>query len=429
MKRAIVVGSGAGGATVAKELQGRFAVTVLEAGRDFRRCTLSPKRVASLKRSGLLFDARAIGLAFPAMRVRRTREGMILVNGVGLGGTTTVATGNALRVDADLRSLGIDLDVEFADAAREIPISTGHERAWRATTRQLFAACASLGLEPRPTPKMGAEARCRHCGRCVLGCPWNAKWDSRAYLDRAVADGAEVVTGCRVERVAIVGDRAVGVEARVGLSRRLYRADLVIVAAGGFGTPVILQNSGLGCEARLFVDPVVCVAAEATDCRQCYELQMPFIVQRDGYLLSPYFDDLSFCFNRAWRYPAKDIVGIMVKLADDSVGRVTRRGVEKSLSAEDRRRLDEGVEVAKAILHRFGVAVGSTFLGTLNAGHPGGALPLTAREAETFHHDRLPDNLYVADATLLPHALGSPAILTLVAMAKRVARRCAERHG
>ncbi len=39
-KRAVVVGSGAGGATVARELQGEFDVTVVEAGKDFRRVTL-----------------------------------------------------------------------------------------------------------------------------------------------------------------------------------------------------------------------------------------------------------------------------------------------------------------------------------------------------------------------------------------------------
>ena len=36
MKRALVVGSGAGGATAAMELQGAFDVTVVEAGRDFK---------------------------------------------------------------------------------------------------------------------------------------------------------------------------------------------------------------------------------------------------------------------------------------------------------------------------------------------------------------------------------------------------------
>ena len=37
MKKAVVVGSGAGGATIAKELQGSYDVTVLEAGSAFKR--------------------------------------------------------------------------------------------------------------------------------------------------------------------------------------------------------------------------------------------------------------------------------------------------------------------------------------------------------------------------------------------------------
>jgi choline dehydrogenase-like flavoprotein len=62
------------------------------------------------------------------------------------------------------------------------------------------------------------------------------------------------------------------------------------------------------------------------------------------------------------------------------------------------------------------------FLGTINAGHPGGMLPLTEREAESLHHARLPENLYVADATLLPESLGNPPILTIVALAKRISK-------
>jgi choline dehydrogenase-like flavoprotein len=58
----------------------------------------------------------------------------------------------------------------------------------------------------------------------------------------------------------------------------------------------------------------------------------------------------------------------------------------------------------------------------MNAGHPGGMLPLTAQEALTMHNSRLPDNVYVADATLFPDSLGNPPILTIMAMAKRVAR-------
>ena len=71
---------------------------------------------------------------------------------------------------------------------------------------------------------------------------------------------------------------------------------------------------------------------------------------------------------------------------------------------------------------RFGVDPAEIFLGTLNAGHPGGMLPLTAEDAASLHPARLPDNLYVADATLLPHSLGNPPILTIMALARRVAR-------
>jgi choline dehydrogenase-like flavoprotein len=42
------------------------------------------------------------------------------------------------------------------------------------------------------------------------------------------------------------------------------------------------------------------------------------------------------------------------------------------------------------------------------------------------HPSRLPENVYVADASLLPRALGNPPILTIVALAKRVAKVCVE---
>ena len=58
----------------------------------------------------------------------------------------------------------------------------------------------------------------------------------------------------------------------------------------------------------------------------------------------------------------------------------------------------------------------------LNGGHPGGTLPLTHATATSLHDQRLPENLYVADSTLLPRSLGLPPILTIVALATRVAR-------
>ena len=86
--RAIVVGSGAGGATAARELQGTFDVTVLEAGGSFRPLSFDLRTIERLKRSRVVFDPRLIRVPFPATHARRTREGMVLVNGSCVGGTT-----------------------------------------------------------------------------------------------------------------------------------------------------------------------------------------------------------------------------------------------------------------------------------------------------------------------------------------------------
>ncbi|MGE5740635.1 MAG: choline dehydrogenase, partial [Candidatus Aminicenantes bacterium RBG_16_66_30] len=175
MPTAIVVGSGAGGAMMAKELQGTFDVLVLEAGGEFRPLGLDLRVPERLKRLGLLFDERLIQILFPSMKIQKTRDGMVLVRGIGTGGTTTLATGNALRMDGGLKAIGIDLDAEFAELDREIPISIAHRKLWNERTERLFSIFDEMGLEPRPMPKMRRRESCRNCGRCVLGCPSGTK--------------------------------------------------------------------------------------------------------------------------------------------------------------------------------------------------------------------------------------------------------------
>ena len=86
MNSAVVIGSGAGGAMCARELQGKYQVTVLEAGREFRPSGIHLGLVAKLRRTGLLFDARTIEWIFPAMKIQKTGAGMILASGHGSGG-------------------------------------------------------------------------------------------------------------------------------------------------------------------------------------------------------------------------------------------------------------------------------------------------------------------------------------------------------
>jgi choline dehydrogenase-like flavoprotein len=422
MKKAIVVGSGAGGATVAKELQGYYDVTVLEAGKEFKPFGMRLEGLEKLRQFGLFFDEREIQLVFPAYKVRKPTHEMILLNGIGFGGTTTISTGNALRMDRDLKALGINLDPEFEEVFREIPVTTAHQKKWHKSTRQMFDIFENMGLEPQPMPKMGDYERCQHCGRCQLGCPFGIKWDSRRFLQVAIQKGAQVVSGSRVERVVIEQGHATGVQVNNGSTHHFLPADLVILAAGGLGTPVILEHSGIPCEPRLFVDPVLCVAARSPQSMLYKDITMPFVSSRHPLILSPYFDHLSFFFNHEWRMPAGDIASIMIKLADDEIGSISSSGVKKTLTTQDRHNLDEGVLICKEILRRFGASDKDMFLGTVIAGHPGGMLPLTKKEASSFHSDRLPENLYVADASLLPKSLGNPPILTIIAMSKRISK-------
>lgn len=427
MKKVIVVGSGAGGAAAARELQGKFQVTVLEAGGEFKPFSFPLSPFEKIKKTGLLFDEREIQMLFPSMRVRKTADKTVMVSGAGLGGTTTLSAGNAIRADNGLKALGIDLDEEFEELYRDVLVTYEHRNKWQKASNRLFEICEEMSLGPEQLPKLGDYSRCTGCGRCVLGCRYGVKWDSRQFLKDAMNNGADVITGCRVMRAVTENGKVTGVQAKMGTRPVFFPADIVILAAGGFSTPVILKNSGIECENTLFVDPVLCVAAECKDSLQNRELSMPFVVQRDHYILSPYFDYLSFFFNGNWKYQASDTLIMMIKLADVCEGSIDGNKINKTLKDIDWERLREGVELCSEILVRYGIKRDDIFLGTVNAGHPGGMLPLTERSRETFHDPRLPENLYVADGTLFPCSLGNPPILTIMAMAKKVGKIIVER--
>lgn len=419
-KTAIVIGTGAGGATIAKELQGEYQVTILEEGGRFQPFSYSVDRLARFRKTGVYLDERMIQRLFPNMVIDKNKE-MVMVRGKGIGGTTTLATGNAVRYDGALRKLGIDLDAEFEQLYVELPITTDHQKYWNDTTRKMFALFKEMGLDPIVTPKLLDAEKCTGCGHCAIGCPTGAKWDTRSLLEEAVLQGAELVTGCKVTELSIEDGVVTSVHAKTKGGSKEFTADLVVLAAGGLGTPVILEKSGIPCQETLFVDPVLCVAGYIPDIRQDQQLLMPFISQQDGYILSPYMDYLSFFFNREWRKPITGLVSMMIKLADEENGSVSGRKISKALTVRDEERMGRGIAQCREILERLGIPKEEQFPGTLNAGHPGGMLPLTEAERESLHNPLLPENLYVADATILQEAMGNPPILTIMALAKKIA--------
>ena len=110
-----------------------------------------------------------------------------------------------------------------------------------------------------------------------------------------------------------------------------------------------------------------------------------------------------------------------IKLADEETGSISGKRIDKQMTEADHRRMEEAVTLVRRILIHMGIPEEKQFAGTLNAVHPGGMLPLTGAEKDSLHHSGLPDNLYVADSTILPKAMGNPPILTIMALAKKIA--------
>lgn len=425
--RAIVVGTGAGGSTAARELALHGAeVVVLEMGRRFHPVTRLAPRLSPLRHAGLL-TPRVLGRFVPGMEVTGVGEDLFVVRGTDEGGSTTISCGNWVRADRGLAEIGLDLSAEFEELEAIVQPTPFPRARWRPTTERLFTAAAGLGLDPHPTPKAVDTRRCRACGLCELGCATGARWDARRFLADAERAGAAILLGKTVNRVVINDNHTCGVE--VAGSREPIRGDVVVLAAGAIGTAQILRASRLPAADRLWVDIVLTVGGSAAAAGQLAEPPMVWYARREGYILSPYLDLLSHFAHRAWRgVSLQDRVGLMIKLADEPNGRVDEHGrVTKELTPDERERLREASAVAREVLERAGVQ-GPYEDGVLNGGHLGGTVPLRREDVLAMRPTGLPKGVWVADLSLVPESQGLPTMETTAAIALRVARRIIAEH-
>ncbi len=429
--KAIVVGSGAGGAVVAKRLaDGGFEVMVLEAGKPFRPLTRLFSTLGPLRGTRLLKDEAAISKIFPHLQTRRSSPDLALVAGITTGGCTAISCGNMVRAENGLKEIGLDLTPEFEELERTIRINPVPRERWRPLTQRMFDEAEKLGFAPVPTPKGFDLDKCVGCGLCELGCAKEAKWTSMCMLKGAYAKDLTLQTKAAVQKVIVEGGRAKGVMVSRGSSLERVDADVVVLAAGGIGTAQILKASGLLARDSLWVDIVLTVGGVFEGSQMLNEPPMAWVIKQDGYIISPYFDLLSYWFHRPWRdVSVKNRVGVMIKIADTEQGTVDAQGnVVKALTDRDHHRLDEARAKVQAIMEASGVK-GPFVDGLLNGGHLGGTVPLTKADVSTMHPQWLPGDLWIADLSLLPRSQGSPTILTTAALALRVAKHIAkEKH-
>jgi choline dehydrogenase-like flavoprotein len=251
---AVIVGSGAGGAMVARTLaRAGLDVVVLEEGRRWTveefRSTHPIERYAGLYRGA-------------GATVALGRPSVVLPVGRAVGGTTVVNSGTCFRPPlAVQRRWRDEFGLGIADPDRLAHHLDDVERTLRVAPvpldimgrngRLLLDGAASLGWQAAPIPRNAPG--CEGCCQCAIGCPRNAKFGVHLNaLPQACAAGARIISHARAERVLHGHGRARGVRARRPDGTALdVLADTVVVAAGATETPGLLQRSGIGGHPRL----------------------------------------------------------------------------------------------------------------------------------------------------------------------------------
>lgn len=243
-----VVGSGPAGAAVARTLARAGArVLVLEEGHP------APEPLPADAFGAMRTLYRDLGAT-----LTRGRAPMPFVQGRAVGGTSVINGAISWRLPEDVHAAWVSEDPALAEAVSfarlqslfasieaDLAIAPTDPAVAGAKNRLLAAGAEALGLAHRPIRRN--VVGCEGLGRCMQGCPRGHKLAmDRSYLPDAVAAGARIASGVRVERVTLRGGRATGLQARAaGGGAVRVTADRVVLAASAVQSPVLLLRSGL----------------------------------------------------------------------------------------------------------------------------------------------------------------------------------------
>lgn len=420
----VVIGTGPGGATLAAELsRNGKKVLILERGSG----------AAIL---GTMLQCIKIAL-IPGRSLFFTPEMLSLVRGITLGGSSVLAYATAFEPDyAIFEKQGIDLKPEVEQVMSALPIAPLSDKLVGPAAKRIMSSARGLGFSWDKLPKMVYQDKCKpNCDRCTMGCPYGAKWSARDYIDEACRHGADLLTGARVTSLMIEDGRVSSVWFTHKKATYTVSAPLVILAAGGIGTPLILRESGIdNAGTDFFFDPLVVLAGTVDDLDAGREFPMAagFADSTDGYILTdlvwPGWIRAIFTI-RAGRFDRlgghRKMLPIMVKIQDDLGGQLTKHGwVNKRLAKNDHSRLKKGSEIARKILRHAGAYKIYT-TGTA-AVHPGGSAKIG--EVVDANLRTQYTNLYICDCSVIPASWGRPPTLTLIALGNRLSKHILARE-
>ena len=411
---AIIVGSGPGGGTVARELSKKGKkVLVLERGKD-------PKV------KGSLFQTMPTFRAIPT-----TAKAPIISQSVA-GGATFSFCGTAIEPPYEaFAAHGIDLKEDVAETKKELGIAPLPDDLIGPMTKRIMASAQDLGIDWQKIPHFVDASKCRPgCWRCTYNCPYGAKWTARMFVAEATENGGDFIAEAQVENILVENGKATGVVFKSKDKTTTVKAPLVILSAGGMYSPKLIEKTGIeGVGKNFFFDPLLLVTGIVKEARGgLREIPMATGINyaEEGYLLT----DLTFTWSRylggavaAGEYlkllSGKRALTIMIKIRDELSGSLTKKGpVIKDMGEVEQKRFAGGIEIAEKILKHAGAT--STFKTSVSGAHPGGTVKIGEFVDQNLKTQI--ENLYVCDASVIPTAWGLPPVLTIIALGKRLAR-------
>ena len=417
----IVVGSGAGGATVAREM------------------TLRGRKVLLLERGGrveLMGNTLTMALILEKFGLTRSREKNTVVFGNNYGGLSNLAAGCAVPPPKKVFDpVGIDLTEEAEEARKEMWVQPLPDELLGEANIRLLEAANDAGYNWGKMENFIDPEKCMEgCGNCMLGCKTGAKWTARVFGDEAVARGAHLKLHTTITEVISENGKVVGVKGR-RFGREVVYLGKSVVLCSGVNNVHILRKAGISeagngfcCDWLQFVGGII-PGINTTSANPMTVGTMEHYSDDDLVIL-PVFPNWAQFSVMLWFMGIRQLAhvpdfwkytGLMVKIRDEVSGEIFNgSSFSKPVSQKDRKKLDKGIGIIKSILKKAGAEERS-----IVALKPSGAHPsATCRIGEVVDRNlETPiQNLFCCDASVFPSALGTPVVWTVVSLGKRLAR-------
>jgi len=246
----LIIGSGAGGATVASELAPLCAegarIAVLERGPRLRDDEFTGRELEMAEK--IYFNMGAI--------TNRTQT-LTVACASGYGGSTLAYTGTSIEIpERSLQRWAVpgltmtDLAPRMAKHKRENNVHELADEDINENNALFKTGCERAGFNVRKFP-VNVKG-CRGSSMCNMGCPNQAKQGTnRVQLPAAERQGVQVVTNCRVRKIAPrsvlaeVAPSPHGEPSAWPAGAYELKAKVIVLAAGTMHSSALLLHSGL----------------------------------------------------------------------------------------------------------------------------------------------------------------------------------------